>query len=421
MAFLKIGHKNVPQNVPLLGHKKAYSIAFYCGGIDPDAPQRATAELQRDALSKPWYIRWAYRDPDTGKLAKQPHIKAGVNRLKTVSERLSFMRTYRRAMIEAFDQGYNPFAPQGPGTPHDAPRRAPTAQEAIDTALAIKAREMKTESFYRFKSDINRFARHLTGAGLAGRPVSAIGKQHINDYLNGSLSTVKARTRNNYRTSIGTLWQCMEDNGLVERNFVRTIKMIKTVPTGNRPFTKAEFERVYDHLRANDPRSFLVFLLVTYTLLRPKEVCRLKVSDFEPQGKRFAVATKDGRLSTRIVPDIMAAHLPDLSTAPPGAHIIGRDKILERWDARPESKRGKVTGDFRKAKKILGLDTSYGLYSGRHYAITTIYRNLVKDRSQFEAKSILMGITGHASMKSLEFYLRNIGAELPDDYSDLLK
>ena len=40
--------------------------------------------------------------------------------------------------------------------------------------------------------------------------------------------------------------------------------------------------------------------------------------------------------------------------------------------------------------------------------------------SDFAAKSVLMQITGHTTMKALEKYLRDIDAELPDDYSKLL-
>ncbi len=45
----------------------------------------------------------------------------------------------------------------------------------------------------------------------------------------------------------------------------------------------------------------------------------------------------------------------------------------------------------------------------------------MRDSSPFAAKSELMVITGHTSMTALEKYLRDIDAELPADYSALLK
>ena len=44
-----------------------------------------------------------------------------------------------------------------------------------------------------------------------------------------------------------------------------------------------------------------------------------------------------------------------------------------------------------------------------------------KSSSQFETKSKLMLVTGHSTMTALEKYLRDIDAELPEDYSNLLR
>jgi len=49
-----------------------------------------------------------------------------------------------------------------------------------------------------------------------------------------------------------------------------------------------------------------------------------------------------------------------------------------------------------------------------------LYRELVKGSSPFAAKSKLMLITGHGTMDALQKYLRDIDAELPEDYSSYL-
>ena len=67
------------------------------------------------------------------------------------------------------------------------------------------------------------------------------------------------------------------------------------------------------------------------------------------------------------------------------------------------------------------MGKDYGLYSFRHTYITKLYRELIKSYSPFEAKSRLMLITGHSSMTALEKYLRDIDAELPQDYSELIR
>tara|TARA_R110000744_G_scaffold97100_1_gene187649 strand:+ start:2317 stop:2487 length:171 start_codon:yes stop_codon:yes gene_type:complete len=38
-----------------------------------------------------------------------------------------------------------------------------------------------------------------------------------------------------------------------------------------------------------------------------------------------------------------------------------------------------------------------------------------------ETKSTLLGITGHSTLTSLEKYIRDVDAELPEDYSEFLQ
>ena len=67
------------------------------------------------------------------------------------------------------------------------------------------------------------------------------------------------------------------------------------------------------------------------------------------------------------------------------------------------------------------MDKNYGLYSFRHTSITNLYKEFSKKLTPNETKSRLMQITGHQTMEALEKYLRDIDAELPEDYSDMLK
>ena len=69
-----------------------------------------------------------------------------------------------------------------------------------------------------------------------------------------------------------------------------------------------------------------------------------------------------------------------------------------------------------KAKNI-----EEGIYSFRHTFTTKVYRKLRETFTPEETESKLMLITGHSTRSALRKYLREIDAERPDDYSDLLK
>ena len=75
---------------------------------------------------------------------------------------------------------------------------------------------------------------------------------------------------------------------------------------------------------------------------------------------------------------------------------------------------------FKKVKEHFSLGEDYGLYSFRHTFITKLYRKLREQYPPFETKSRLMLITGHTTITALDKYLRDIDAELPEDYSQLI-
>ena len=114
--------------------------------------------------------------------------------------------------------------------------------------------------------------------------------------------------------------------------------------------------------------------------------------------------------------------LPDLTKLDKEAVLFTPEKIGGEWDTLVDNRRDYFSKRFRKVvKEHFKLGINYGLYSFRHTYITKVYRALMKDSSPFEAKSKLMLITGHSSMTALEKYLRDIDAELPEDYSTMLK
>lgn len=85
------------------------------------------------------------------------------------------------------------------------------------------------------------------------------------------------------------------------------------------------------------------------------------------------------------------------------------------------NKRNYYSRRFKKVKDHFKLGIEYGLYSYRHTYITKLYREMRKGLNPSETKSTLLGITGHSTLTSLEKYLRDVDAELPEDYSEFLQ
>jgi integrase len=156
--------------------------------------------------------------------------------------------------------------------------------------------------------------------------------------------------------------------------------------------------------------------------LRPVEVCRLKIKDVDVKERKLYVRAKNKPVKIKIIPDILINDLPDLTTLDPESFLFTPNGFGNIWDTEENNRRDFFSKRFNEVvKKPYSLNKDYGLYSFRHTFITRLYRKLRETQTQQVAKSDLMLITGHSTLTALEMYLRDIDAELPNDYSHLFK
>ena len=101
-------------------------------------------------------------------------------------------------------------------------------------------------------------------------------------------------------------------------------------------------------------------------------------------------------------------------------HFLFTPKGVGEWKREESGKRKWFGERFNIVKKKLSIDSDYTVYSFRHTSITKLYRKMRKKYSKLETEDKMMLITGHSTLTALQKYLRDIDAELPKDYSDLL-
>jgi len=216
--------------------------------------------------------------------------------------------------------------------------------------------------------------------------------------------------------------EILEENDIMTINLMKKIKVLKTKPERNKTYSLEMQENIFSYLETKDPILLLYIKFVSYNFLRPVEVSRLKIKDINLVTKTIQFKAKNSPLKTKIIPKILLAELPDLSKLDKELLLFTRHKIGGEWEATENNRRDYFSKRFKNVvKEHFNLNKDYGMYSFRHTFITKLYRSLANNASPFEAKSNLMLITGHKSMSALEKYLRDIDAELPKDYSELLK
>jgi len=426
---------------------------IFTGGVNILLWNQLSESEKAKALSKSWYVYYSFRDAETGKLKRMPNIKGNVNKLKTKKERIEYLNAMCVALEFLLEKGFNPNitnnieellnkkqseAPKENNTRIAIPKEnittptenivisqenianpeTLTIKEAFEFALNLKKNTIRDTSYKNFELRVRKFRKSLN----ENKPITFITKKVVNDYLNDVLVNSSARNRNNTRADLSSLFQVLEDNEIIADNLVKKINVLKSNPERNKTYTSEMQKDIYSFLEENDKLLLLFIKFVSYNFLRPIEVCELRIKDIDVTGKRLYLRTKNKAVKIKIIPEILLNDLPDLSNFDPESFLFTPTGLGQDWVTEPNNKRDYFSKRFKEVVKThFNLNKDYGMYSFRHTFITKLYREMRKTSSQFETKSKLMLVTGHSTMTALEKYLRDIDAELPEDYSNLLK
>lgn len=402
-------------------------------------------------LTKRWYVYFSYRNPKSGKLQRMKNIYGKTNRFKNKAERYAILNIYKKRLSKFLKEGYNPFGDNADLYKSQQNNKVQentkaeksvveqkkeqktivlqkstfSIQEAFDKAIALKVNIISATTLKDYKSRVNQFESWFNAKTSANNStttnINEITKKVMVEFLNNVQLRTSARNRNNYRTVFSSLFQVLEDNDIIEKNFVSQIKAIRTKPVRHKTYSLKDQESIFDYLEKNDKLLLLYIKFISYNFLRPIEVNRLRIKDINTEQGTLQFQAKNKTLKTKIIPELLLKELPDLSKFDGDMLLFTPDGFGGEWDTQLTNRRDYFSKRFKTVVKIpFELDQNYGLYSFRHTFITKLYRALLKNSSPFEAKSRLMLITGHNTMLALEKYLRDIDAELPNDYSDHL-
>lgn len=400
-------------------------------------------------INKRWHVYYSYRNPETGMLERMKNVYGIANRHKTKEDRLAVLSVYRIKLLNLLKQGFNPFEDNNEryhtreeknhspnsetisketktvsNPTKEAEPQEPVVlyQEAFKQGLKFKEKLISDTTKRGYKNRLKNFLLWVEKKHPELKSISDIDKKVVMDFLNHILDKTSSRNRNNYRTDLSSIMQALEDNDIIPSNVIKKIPVLKSIPQRNKTYSQEEQKAIFEHLEQNDINLLLFIKFISYNFLRPIEVCRLRVGDLDIKNKRIQFKAKNSPLKTKIIPDLLLQDLPDLSKLNKTHSLFTPDGIGGVWESELSNKRDYFSKRFKRVvKDPFKLGEDYGLYSFRHTYITKLYRELVKGSSPFEAKSKLMQITGHSSMKALEKYLRDIDAEFPEDYSELIK
>ena len=374
-------------------------------------------------LSARWYVYYSFRNPETNKLERQPNIYLDINDYDTIRDRKKAAKLVQESLKDILINGnFNPFEQEkvieeSIAEPKEVRllNSEKDAEDAIDYALEI-AKSMYAETTYRdFKSRVTQYKKWLIENKFGNKAISSIVAEQPIHFLNAVLKRSSATNRNNTRAALLGLYVILIENKFVPENIISGIKVLSSRPERNKSFSTTQEEEILEAVRKYKPMLDLYIKFISVNLLRPIEVCRLKIKDIDLTDRILNLRAKNKAVKRKIIPELIMQDLPDLSLYNSEDYLF-TPTGPGNWDAKETSRSDHFSKEFKEIKDKLGLGKDYGLYSFRHTYITKLYNKIRESYTPFEAKSRLMLITGHATIDALEKYLRDVDAELPEDY-----
>jgi len=379
---------------------------------------------------RPWYVYFYWRS--TGdKLDKKFRYKKGINSFKTVKERKEIGKALVKGYQEALDRGWSP---ETKSVPKKRSSRSDfmTVEKALKYAMQIKksgSKKLPTLTGYEFH--MNRFLDWCKSQGYLGIDIKEFTVDQFYefhdwlrfDYLvEATKEPLTGTSINNHKRSLSALFTTLKNERLVPVNFIRDIPMVDQEPVNNKAFTAEDLVKLKAEMEKSDPHLIPFFSFILYPLLRPVEICRLKINSFNTDKWLFSVQTKTEVLShKRIIEKIKPVlETMEIEKYPGSFHLFTNKNQPADWDVPEKSKVDHFGKRFKKIKDALGYGREYGLYSGRHTAIMDLYNAKLGDgMGEMEIMLSLMPHTGHKSISGIKNYLRKHKQSIPADHSHI--
>lgn len=379
-----------------------------------------------------WYVYFYWRTDPTKELDRKFTYTRGLNRLKTAKERKAAGNELKNSFRDALERNWNPETKK---TPPEKNRRGSgmTLGKALQYAYEIKKKGGKKElTLTGYEFHMNRFLDWSKQNGYYGLdPKDFTIDQFYEfldwlrfDYVNEQTQEpISGGSVNNHKASLSALFTTMKNERLIDVNFIKDIPKVDAEVVNNKAFSVEDLRRIKAEMLKSDPGMIPFFSFILYPLLRPIEICRLKVRDINQDNWILSVETKTDVLSHRRIIEKMKPVIDkmELQKYPGDFHLFTNVDHPKDWsDAKLKSRSDSFGERFRKIKNTLGYGREYGMYSGRHTAILDLYNSLVNQGlGEQEILFKLMPITLHRSVAGIKNYLRKHKKSLPPDHSNI--
>ncbi|GAC1427768.1 MAG: hypothetical protein NVS3B19_09550 [Ginsengibacter sp.] len=347
-----------------------------------------------------WFV--FFRFTHDGKIYRFK-FSEGLNRLRGKEKEIKF-EVLRDVKQEWLDRSWNPVI----GLP---PVYEETEKMTFINALEFAKSKKEVEWSHRTKQEytsVIKFIKKQAG-DLANKDILFLKRADYRNLLDRIQEKKGSPNQfNKYRTFLSSLLSELIQYDIIEYNPVEKIKPKETVKKlSHRPPTQEQRLLIVTKIKNEHPNYFL-FLCVLYgCTIRPKEICGLKIKNYEKDQQIFRlIPDKEGATKTKferevIIPDWVIKMLDklELEKYPDHYYIFSKDFLPG-----PKRLHAVRTSELWKEIVIDGLEidvTQYSLKKMSGNDMVKLQRSEGADRLLNIAQSQM----GHQSSKMTEVYV----------------
>lgn len=356
-----------------------------------------------------WHISFWYAHLGTNHRIR---LYGEVNRIKNYEQRLTALQNLQLQVSNQLADGWNPVTNE-----YQKPKHL-TIERALEQVIDIKRSYFMPTSFSAFSSRVNSFMYWLRINQFSLWPVAQIERKHITEYLNWLLveRSIQARTRNNHLADIKECFELLieNNNDEVKANPTKGIRKLPERSTRHEAYTMHEFTRISTLVKVINPYLHTYCKLIVYCGLRPVEICRLRVKDFDLFNRTITLPAKSEKNAERRILRIFDVLWPEIESM--RLQDYPADYFVFNSQKEPKAKAGNrdwFTKQFAHVKKELRLPAHKTMYAIRHTFICDLLEN-------GEDPLTVMKISGHKSWDAFKQYADKYLKKPVDDYTDKL-
>lgn len=359
-------------------------------------------------LKKRWYITFWW---SLNGRKKRYRYYGDVNRIKRADLRLAALKNLQQTIFDRLASGWNPETDM-----YNDPQHL-TIADALAQCITVKKGYVMPTTFSSFQSRVRAFIQWLNNEKLALYPPSFVKKQEIIKYLNWLIGRgINSRTRNNHLADIKECFTMLSESHPDEiiANPCTGIRKLPERSVRHEAYTNHEFKRISELVRVVNPYLHLFCRIIVYCGLRPIEITRLRVGDFNLDERIINLPGASEKNAERRVLRIFDVLWKDIEAM--GLQHYPSHYYIFNSSKQPREAAGTrdwFTRQFSRVRKELNLAPNKTMYAIRHTFICDLLEN-------GEDPLTVMKISGHKSWDAFKQYADKYLKKPVDDFSSKL-